>query len=39
MNLREVLTEPREVPRWGVFVASLTLAVLAFGLEALLWPG
>lgn len=36
MNVREVLTEPREVPRWGVLAASLLLGPLAHGLEALL---
>lgn len=36
MNVRELLTEPREIPRWGVLVASLALPVLALGLEALL---
>lgn len=39
MNVREVLTEPREIPRWGVLVASLTLPLLALGLEALLAGG
>lgn len=36
VNLRELLTEPREIPRWGVLVASLALVGLALGLEALL---
>lgn len=36
MNIRELLTEPSEVPRWGVLLASLVLPVLAFGLETLL---
>jgi hypothetical protein len=39
VNLRELLTEPREVPRWGVLVASLALVALAFVLEALLSGG
>jgi hypothetical protein len=35
VNVRELLTEPREIPRWGVFAASLALPLLAWTLEAL----
>lgn len=39
MNVREVLTEPAQVQRWGVLLASLALPLLVFGLEALLSSG
>lgn len=36
MDLRELLTEPAEIPRWGVLAASLALVAVALLLEALL---
>lgn len=37
MNLRELLTEPKEVTRWGVALAGVVLAVLAFAVDGLLF--
>lgn len=32
-DVLEVLTEPEEVMRWGVAVASVVIVLVAFGLE------
>ncbi len=30
VDLRELLTEPREITRWGIAIASVVLVLLAF---------
>lgn len=36
MDLRELLTEPREITRWGIALASLALVLLAVLVDHLL---